>query len=303
MRGFTRVERLLLNAGIGDAIVTGFQQSTKADGQAVRAARALQAVKRAEVGYARQSADILTSGASQSKLGKNTVFSLGLMLTPERGMMAASLADVRTVFRLTGGVNVCPMASKGCALACLSRSGQSGMPAQQRAQAVRTAFMLAYPRECGLIIGAELRRAVIRHGRVNMRLNTTSDIRWELIAPQMIETLSDAGVRFYDYTAWTPSDRIESGHYSLTYSAKESVHTSDGYLAGILSNGGTVAVPFTTSRGADLPTSWLGFPVIDGDKSDERYRDPRGVVVGLRAKGHEWKRDNTAGFIREAMSA
>jgi hypothetical protein len=29
----------------------------------------------------------------------------------------------------------------------------------------------------------------------------------------------------------------------------------------------------------------------------------RGVVVGLRAKGYEWKRDNSAGFIRSAGGA
>jgi hypothetical protein len=160
--------------------------------------------------------------------------------------------------------------------------------------------MLAYPREAGLIVGAEIRAALKRYGAINLRLNTTSDIRWELISPDMISVLTSKGVNLYDYTAWSPADRKPSADYSLTYSAKEPTHTSDEYLKGILSSGGTVAMPFTTARGEALPEVWHGFTVIDGDESDERRLDPAGVVVGLRAKGHEWKKDNSAGFIRTA---
>ncbi|AZV00886.1 hypothetical protein KIY87_gp09 [Mycobacterium phage Malec] len=291
----TRVETILIKADFGAAVIAGLQGSTD-----VRWARKVWAELRESVGYKRSAAAILTSGASQQKLSKNSLPSFGLMLTPERGLMAASLRDVRDAFGLTGAFNLCPMASKGCAAACLSRSGQSGMPAQQRAQAVRTAFLLSHPVLAGLLIGAEIRTALRRHGRINLRLNTTSDIRWELVAPEMVAELSRAGVLMYDYTAWAPSDRAESSDYSLTYSAKEPSHTSDDYLRGILASGGNVAMPFTTARGEALPEAWNGFRVIDGDKSDERRNDPRGVIVGLRAKGHEWKRDNSAGFIRSA---
>ncbi|QXN73923.1 hypothetical protein SEA_EAGLEPRIDE_88 [Mycobacterium phage Eaglepride] len=289
----TRVESLL--ASFGPAVVAGLEGSAD-----VRRARQVWAELRESVGYRKASAALLTSGAAQQKLSKNSLPSFGLMLTPERGLMAASLRDVREAFGLSGAFNLCPMASKGCAAACLSRSGQSGMPAQQRAQAVRTAFLLSHPVEAGLIIGAEIRSALRRHGQINLRLNTTSDIRWERIAPDMVTKLSQAGVLMYDYTAWSPRDRAESSAYSLTYSAKEPSHTSDEYLQGILANGGNVAMPFTTRKGEALPATWQGFAVIDGDKSDERRNDPRGVVVGLRAKGHEWKRDNSAGFIRSA---
>ncbi|AHJ86453.1 hypothetical protein 40AC_90 [Mycobacterium phage 40AC] len=289
----TRVEIAL--ASFGPAVIAGLEGSTE-----VTQARKVWAELRESVGYKRSAAALLTSGASQQKLSKNSLPSFGLMLTPERGLMAASLRDVREAFGLSGAFNLCPMASKGCAAACLSRSGQSGMPAQQRAQAVRTAFLLSHPHEAGLIVGAEIRTALHRHGSINLRLNTTSDIRWELIAPDMVSKLSSAGVLMYDYTAWSPSDRAESSAYSLTYSAKEPAHTPDDYLKGILTSGGNVAMPFTTARGEALPEAWHGFRVIDGDKSDERRNDPRGVIVGLRAKGHEWKRDNSAGFIRSA---
>ena len=296
--GFTRVERILSTGQFGQAVIVGMSGTREARAR-VREARRVQAEFRGRVGYAPSPADILTKGAAQQKLSKNLLPSLGMMLTPERGLMAPALADVREAAGLTGAFNLCPLASLGCAAACLVFSGQSGMPSAQRAQAVRTAFLLGYPREAGLIVGAEI-RAALRKGPINLRLNTTSDIRWELVSPDMVQALASAGVLLYDYTAWHPSDRAESIAYSLTYSAKEEAHTSDYYLTGILSAGGNVAMPFTTTKGEALPSSWNGFRVIDGDKSDERRNDPRGVVVGLRAKGYKWKQDNSAGFIRQA---
>lgn len=89
--------------------------------------------------------------------------------------------------------------------------------------------------------------------------------------------------------------------WHLTYSAKEPQHTPDDYLAAILRGGDNVAMPFGVARGRDLPTSWTldgsTFPVIDGDLSDDRTEDPRGVIVGLRVKGTAGRRDRS-GFIR-----
>jgi len=301
-RGLNRTELILRRDDFGAAVVRGMSQETRADRDAVKVARDLQGELRGRVGYAAAPAPILTPGLAQTKLAKNTLPSFGLMLTPERGLMRETLNSARAAFGLSGAFNTCPRASLGCAAACLVFSGQSGMPTAQRAQAIRTMFLLAHPYECGLIIGAEIRAALRRHGRINLRLNTTSDIRWEILAPDMVASLAAAGVELYDYTAWSPADRVASADYHLTYSAKETSHTSDAYLTAILAAGDNVAVPFDTPRGAALPATWNGYSVIDGDLSDERRNDPRGVVVGLRAKGHAWKRDNSAGFIRSAQS-
>ena len=48
----------------------------------------------------------------------------------------------------------------------------------------------------------------------------------------------------------------------------------------ILNEGGNVAVVF---RGK-LPESYLGFPVVNGDDTDLRFLDPKGVIVGLVEK-------------------
>jgi hypothetical protein len=290
--GLTRAERALADGGFGAAVIAGMTRGSRAD---VTAARAVQAEIRSRIGYKRASVAVLTSGASQYKLGKNTLPSFGMMLASERAIMSDTLTDVRDAHGMTGAYNVCPLASAGCTAACLRNSGQSGMPKQQRAQAVRTAFLLSHPRECGLILGAEISAALRRHDAINLRLNVTSDLRWEFIAPEMVSALAAAGVRMYDYTAWRPHHRQPSADYMLTYSAKETAHTSDAYLLSVLASGSNVAMPFTTRRGEPLPTVWNGYPVIDGDISDERRLDPTGVVVA-------WRRDNSAGFIRAAVT-
>jgi hypothetical protein len=44
-----------------------------------------------------------------------------------------------------------------------------------------------------------------------------------------------------------------------------------------------------------LPKTYLGRDVVDGDISDLRFLEPKGVIVGLATKGNA-KTDNT-GFV------
>ena len=55
--------------------------------------------------------------------------------------------------------------------------------------------------------------------------------------------------------------------------------------------GGNIAAVFS----AELPDTYGGIHVINGDESDLRYFDPAGVIVGLKAKG-DAKKDNS-GFV------
>jgi hypothetical protein len=48
-----------------------------------------------------------------------------------------------------------------------------------------------------------------------------------------------------------------------------------------LANGKNVAVAFKNC----LPETLWNYPVVDGDKHDLRFLDPKGVVVGLVPKG------------------
>jgi hypothetical protein len=120
-----------------------------------------------------------------------------------------------------------------------------------------------------------------------VRPNGTSDIAWEKIrvegARNIFELFPD--VQFYDYTAI--AGRTVPDNYHLTFSRKES---NDRDVSAAIRNGLNVAVVFDK-----LPETYLGLPVVSGDDTDIRVNDPRGVVVGLKAKGPA-KRD-LSGFV------
>jgi hypothetical protein len=114
-----------------------------------------------------------------------------------------------------------------------------------------------------------------------LRPNAASDIAWEISAPWLIERVRSAGGLCYDYTkAWR---RVGMPGYSLTRSvdSRQSVET----IAAAEAAGQNVAVILPVAKGQPVPATWQGMPAIDGDVSDARCDDPRGVVVILRAKG------------------
>jgi hypothetical protein len=123
-----------------------------------------------------------------------------------------------------------------------------------------------------------------------VRLNGTSDINWERYS--VIQAFNK--VQFYDYTKnYFRMNLFLDGklpsNYSLTFSRSE---TNENDCISILKRGGNVAVVF---RSKVLPTHWQGFPVINGDENDLRFLDPKGVVVGLTAKGKA--KSDTSGFV------
>jgi hypothetical protein len=65
--------------------------------------------------------------------------------------------------------------------------------------------------------------------------------------------------------------------------------------AALLKEGKNVAVVFSTKKGENLPETWKGYNVVDGDKDDLRFLDPSNSIVGLRSKGKA-KNDKT-GFV------
>jgi hypothetical protein len=293
----TYAERTLRAGNWGD----GFRAGFLLDRAMIRQANAKYAAHRRIFGYT-GTARMLTAPEAQAKLRKSDRYALGLMLSPAD----STPEDVTTVAGIRRRFTLCANASAGCRAACLAYSGHGQFTATQRARQVRTAFLLAAPYHAGVLIGAETRRALEAHGpdRITLRLNVLSDIRWEYVGADALALATAYGVRLYDYTAHAPEDRDPRRipGYALTYSAKETAHTSDAYLAGILRAGETVAVPFHVAKGHALPTHYTlagsVFVVIDGDESDDRTEDPRGVIVGLRAKGPRGKAD-ASGFIRD----
>ena len=79
-------------------------------------------------------------------------------------------------------------------------------------------------------------------------------------------------------------------NYHLTYSLNE-----DNYdkAMQVLNEGGNIAVVFRK----DLPQTFKGYQVVNGDEHDLRLLDPKNVVVGLKAKGKA--KTDTSGFVMD----
>ena len=83
-------------------------------------------------------------------------------------------------------------------------------------------------------------------------------------------------------------------NYHLTFSRSEHNETLCDM---VLQMGGNVAVVFRDQ----LPATWKGFEVVNGDANDLRFLDKSGVVVGLIEKGLA-KKDET-GFVQEGINS
>ena len=115
------------------------------------------------------------------------------------------------------------------------------------------------------------------------RLNGTSDIAWEKYG--IIEKFPN--VQFYDYTKMRNRKVAHLKNYHLTFS-KADGNDLDVRLAA--EAGMNIAAVFK-----NVPETYIGRTVINGDDTDLRFLDPKGVVVGLKAKGKAKK--DTSGFV------
>lgn len=221
------------------------------------------------------------------------------------------------------GFNVCPAATEGCKAACLNTAGRGGLTKGKRldyaaiqagerntvqaARIARTRFLFsdrsAFLAQLIAEIAAFVRK-VERHGLTPVvRLNGTSDIRWEASAFHYEGRSIFAHfptVQFYDYTKLA-NRRDLPANYSLTFSLADG---NADKAREALRNGLNVAAVFRSPAARDAWRDlggFMGAPVIDGDETDLRFLDPRGVIVGLYAKG-DAKRD-TSGFVVDAPQA
>lgn len=207
---------------------------------------------------------------------------------------------------------LCPFAG-ACAAPCLNTAGRGGIPQgryagtafsngvqhgrykrTRRYDTDREAYLTTLLRD----IDKVKRAAAAADMDAAVRLNGTSDVDWEREHPDVVAHAAAQGVTLYDYTK--DAARVRRGGYvHQTYSLDAGAAREIEALR-LLRDGFNVAVVFNVRRGADLPATWRGFAVIDGDETDLRYTDPRGVVVGLRAKGRAI--NDCSGFVRDAVT-
>ena len=195
------------------------------------------------------------------------------------------------------GFNVCPKASLQCAAACLNTAGMGAFSNVQDARIAKTLWYFNETENFMATLVKDVRSFVKRAAKVGLtpviRLNGTSDIRWENEAVEGAENIMALfpDIQWYDYTKIANRKNIPA-NYHLTFSRSES---NDADVKKAMANNFNVAVVFATKKGEDLPATYLGREVIDGDVSDVRFKDKKNVVVGLRAKGKA--RKDHGGFV------
>ena len=210
------------------------------------------------------------------------------------------------------GYEACQWRSKGCTMSCLNTAGRGQMGSIQDSRIAKTKLFFERKTEFMSKLCKEItsscRSALKKEMQAVFRLNLTSDISWEDI--QLFKGTSIFkhfdGIQFYDYTKsfkrmssfldkpFVQGDEKFPSNYHLTFSRSEN---NDTKCEMVLLMGGNVAVVFRNQ----LPKTWKGFEVVNGDDTDLRFLDKKGVVVGLIEKGRA-KKDET-GFVVEGENS
>lgn len=229
---------------------------------------------------------LLSAFGSNPKVAKNSKLGWG---TAVLHLAPASMS----------GYQVCSARSPGCEHACLHHAGAAFLQSKKdKARIARTKFF--FEDKPGFM--AQLAKEITNHVKAMhkaglkpaVRLNATSDIPWERVRfgdhANLMAAFPD--VLFYDYTAIP--HRTVPANYHLTFSLKETNERASRVALGL---GMNLAVVFPTS---ELPDTFWGLPVVDGDETDFRPADQNPCIVGLKAKGKRGKDDDTGFIYRKA---
>lgn len=207
--------------------------------------------------------------------------------------------------------SLCPFSTPGCRAACLYSAGRGRFSNVQEAR-IRKARWFASDQDSFMdaLVGdvhALIRKANKLGKKLAIRLNGTTDIRWERIylpygnKLNIMQLFPD--VQFYDYTKWPKVHRwLLPANYDLTFSYAETERNHEEAVRW-LEHGYRVAIvfkhkPLETSviRVSDYPCR-----VIDGDKHDLTFLYPGNCALALKAKGAA--KQDTSGFVQRSWSA
>lgn len=212
-------------------------------------------------------------------------------------------------FTMAGAGNVCAMAQQAkCIDGCLNTAGRGAFNNVQKARIAKT---VRYMKDrAGFMdqLVTDLKRfsAYCKRKGVQpcVRLNGTSDIMWEKGHPVVMDGVrydsvmaAFPGVQFYDYTKiYTRVDKAMPANYDLTLSfsgANADYANAVGFR--VETKAANMAVVYRTRKLVE--EAMRDNPmIIDGDKTDMRFTDPKGgFIVALYAKGKAKK--DTSGFV------
>lgn len=211
--------------------------------------------------------NLLTDGKSNTKTAKNSVPTFYLSLQP---------TDLNSL-----GQNLCKFSTKECRSQCLQYAGRQGFSNVVKSRERKTEFYVNYPKEFLEKLWAELEELNKKHKKVAVRLNLLSDVDWaaEFNKHSIGDMNTLKKIQFYDYTKDPIKVQFNTvKNYNLTYSfSGGNWHYCEPFLKAKLAN---VAVVFKD----EVPKNYKGYKVVNGDLSDERFKDKKGVIVGLKYK-------------------
>ena len=217
----------------------------------------------------------------------------------EKGLAAGYLSfGLHLAPEKLSGYQVCASASAGCRAACLNTAGRGRMNPIQESRIKKTKFFKenqkAFLDQLRKEITNGIKYAIKKELKPCFRLNLTSDVNWEKFG--IMQEFPD--VQFYDYTnhfrrAKDYCNGLLPDNYYLTFSRSESNQRSVNMLT-------TENAPINVAVAFDsFPKEYNGRPVVDGDKTDLRFLDPIGSIVGLIPKGKA-KKDETGFVVKSA---
>ena len=197
---------------------------------------------------------------------------------------------------------LCPASTAGCRSVCLiTESGRGVMSPVRQARQAKTDFLFnnrtGFDYQLAKDINSLRAKAKRLGKRPAIRLNGGSDLDWS----RFYETYQD--IMFWEYTK-RPDMAIKLskayGNVHMTYSENE--NTTDRIRGQLLDAGINIAMVFDiwSRHGGALPEKIGTVPVIDGDISDLRFLDPKGVIVGLRLKSAKTPTKNKNTFLKRA---
>ena len=194
------------------------------------------------------------------------------------------------------GRETCPKRTAGCTSACLNTAGRGGMFKRgettnmiQKARIRKTNEFFNNREQFMFDLYHDITKAIKfaeKQGLIPVfRLNGTSDLSWEKYEVgttgmnlfQLFPT-----VQFYDYTKVLGRKVSQYPNYHLTFSKADG---NDSDVAEALLQGMSVVAVYD-----EIPAG-----VPSADETDLRFLDPKGIMLGLKAKGRAKK--DYSGFV------
>jgi hypothetical protein len=280
-------------------------------------ARGLRSALAAEGTRPRYLADALAR--MRATLGPTELFEVSAPHASANGKLAKN-ASATLAFTgapaTASGYNVCPASTAGCRALCVLSDAcgyaaierRAGADTIMRARARRVVALREHP----VAAGVELARCIARASRLASALGVRAVARLNVGTDLPFETFDELGAAFarfkiegYAYTKRPYAVRLAmraSGFANGTRIVYSWSECASERLAGdYLAAGGNVAVVFAglgVGRYArPMPRAFTiggrAWQCINGDETDDRTTDPRGVVVALKGKGPLATRDRS----------